>query len=119
MTRFSSLIFLFALLVALVSATPSRGSSSSGSSVGERALFGYSYSEDCLFGTSSHLLYGAPKPKPAVPPTTTTTTTIPVKKVDTRPTEESAAGSTDDKRTVAFVRRSHYYPQATFGQWSC
>lgn len=58
----------FALLVVLV-LTMARGSFSVAPkteatrpfSTSERALFGYSYSEDCLFGSSSATLFGVPQ----------------------------------------------------------
>ena len=66
MIQFQS-ILRFTLCVALLLAMATGGSCTvtprteptRSFSASERALFGYSYSEDCLFGSSSANLYGA------------------------------------------------------------
>jgi hypothetical protein len=105
MTRLTYLALMASVASVLVSAMPSRGSSP-----GERALFGYSYSEDCLFGTTSHL-YG-PMPAPvAVPvdpmatvPASSTTTT-------TSSTTDEGNAHKEQPRKVAFLNA----PQTPFG----
>lgn len=54
--RFSA----FLALLAAATCNASTSTPASAGSAGERALFGSSYAEDCLFGSSSHL-FGAPK----------------------------------------------------------
>ena len=125
MTRFVVVtVLLFLLVVPVVDAIPSRGSST-----GERALFGYSYSEDCLFGTTSHL-YGSPTQAGVAASSTSSSLdsmTVPAihnssnnsnnnnkSKDDPRFPQDTLTNTKELPRTVAFVRDLPKTPYLAF-----
>lgn len=102
--RFSA----FLALLATAAATPP-----SAGSAGERALFGSSYGEACLFGSSSHL-FGAPKPAVAKEEQDedTDTVVVPVKATKTEQLEGAATTTAFVAKAspTAFVNHHPLYP---------
>lgn len=107
------LVFMMMAFVASAASGPNDHRSTSAHSAAERALFGSSYAEDCLFGSSSQL-FGAPAATTKVKeddytiPAKAVVDETPIKKKNTRDNTSDLPAFVNNNPPTAFVYRNHH-----------